>query len=464
MGLLGIVADPGFATNHYLYVYATMAGVAVADANQVIRVVLGDDNKLTAERKAIINKGLYGWNNHNGGGLHIFNNHLYVSVGDSGRNPVDEAKIPRNRLPSCLNWANGKILRVNLDGSIPADNPLKGQTNVTTCDDWDQPFKTGAPDERVFAWGLRNPFRFWIDPTNGTMWIGDVGETRLEEISVGKGGQHFGYPFVEGTKAYTKTEQPLQPTNTCQGMTPATACTPPQYAYPHEGSSNCVIGGRILDGCGWPAPFNSRYIFGDNGSGDLWTLDVKPGRDGAVADSRKNFGKASGPASFRMSTDGALYIVEVAGGAIQKVTPKNPTTTTCSDVTPGTGGAGGTNSGTGGSPSAGGASSGGTNSGTGGGATTGGTSATGGTGAATGGTSNTAGGNTGKAGASASGGKSSGSGGSGNAAGQGNGSDDDGGCSCRMTSGQNIGAWAALSGLAIGAGLWRRRRAQNKSR
>jgi MYXO-CTERM domain-containing protein len=100
---------------------------------------------------------------------------------------------------------------------------------------------------------------------------------------------------------------------------------PPQYDYGRTNGNNCVVGGLIMDGCGWPAPWTSRYIFGDNGSGSLWTLDVKPDRTGTVAGSVKDFGKAAGPASFRMGEDGALYVVEVVGGAVQRILPKTPT-------------------------------------------------------------------------------------------------------------------------------------------
>jgi glucose/arabinose dehydrogenase len=440
MGLLGIVADPGFATNHYLYVYASVATGEDADRNKVLRLTLGDDDKLAAEQKAIVDKGVIGRNNHNGGGLQIFGNLLYISVGDSGWNPETGA-VPRTHLSSCLNKANGKILRVNLDGTAAAGNPLAGMTMVTTCAAWDQPFELGAPDERIFAWGLRNPFRFWLDPKTELLWVGDVGEITREEISVGKAGDHFGYPFEEGTKSW-KDDQPWQPDNACQGTSPARTCLKPQYDYAHTNGRNSVIGGRILDGCGWPAPWSSRYVFGDNGSGEVWTLDVDAERSGVVAGTLASFATTSGPAAFRMSADGELYIVEVVEGSLQRVTPKVPTTTSCApDDVGGNGGSGGSGTaGAAGSVSTG-AGAGGVPSGGAAGAT-----AVAGSPAASG---------------NATGGAPSGNGGSSSGTTTVNaapGSGDAGGCGCRTGSRGRLGISAALAGLLLAASRMRRTR------
>jgi hypothetical protein len=313
--------------------------------------------------------------------MNIYNNQLYIGVGDTGAN----ATPPTNKFGSCLNQANGKILRINLDGSIPNDNPLYNVATVTSCTSTGSAFGTAAPDKRIWAWGLRNPFRFWIDPSGtqaGTMWIGDVGEVTREEISVGKGNQHYGYPFQEGTTDWG----PGLLANECMGMTPARTCTPPVYDYPHSNGNNCVIGGLIPSGCGWNDPWKSRYIFGDHGSGNIWTLDVNGGRTGVVAASLASFGNMGGPASFRMGADNALYIVEVDGGSVERITPKGqaalcgspipdagpPPADAGKDASSGAGGAGG-NGGNGGAGGRGGngGNAGASNTGAGGNATTG---------------------------------------------------------------------------------------------
>src|SRR5262249_54730793 len=153
------------------------------DKNRVYKAVLNADDMLTVDLARPIvgasrglGPGLWGPANHDGGGLIIYQNQLYVGVGDTGHN----TSPPTNKYASCLNVGNGKILRVNLDGSIPDDNPLANvTTDVTACDVGGTNvvggvWETAPPDRRIYAWGLRNPWRFWIDPHTGLMWIGDV--------------------------------------------------------------------------------------------------------------------------------------------------------------------------------------------------------------------------------------------------------------------------------------------------
>src|SRR5262249_25390146 len=147
------------------------------------------------------------------------------SVGDTGSN----SSPPTNKYGSCLNKGNGKILRVNLDGTVPSDNPLRGIPSVSACDTPLGPWTTAAPDPRIFAWGLRNPWRFWIDPATSLLWIGDVGEVTEEEISVGGGNQHYGYPFVEGNQVWGDVDG-----MNCATLSPSRPCTPPVYAYPRS--------------------------------------------------------------------------------------------------------------------------------------------------------------------------------------------------------------------------------------
>jgi Glucose / Sorbosone dehydrogenase len=478
-GLLGVIADPNFATNHYLYFYADVG--ATNDKHQIIRIVLGNDNKLGAQTVILgtgaPTPGIYGPANHNGGSMIIYNNQLYIGVGDTGAN----ATPPTNKFGSCLNQANGKILRINLDGSVPTDNPLYNVATATACASTGGAFTMAAPDKRIFAWGLRNPFRFWMDPSGaqaGTMWIGDVGETTREEVSVGKGNQHYGYPFQEGTTDWG----PGLLANECMGMTPARACTPAVYDYPHTNGNNCIIGGLIPSGCGWDDPWKSRYVFGDHGSGLVWTLDVNAGRTGVNGGSVKNFGNMGGPASFRMGPDNALYIVEVDGGAVERVTPKGqlakcgpPVDAGVPRVDAGAGGAGGA-AGSGGNGGNGGKAGNGGNGGvaTAGAGGQGGMPGAGGSGSS--GSNNGAGGGAmGAAGlASGSGGSPGAIVGSGGAPGSGGAlkndgaatTGDEGGCACSVPGRRtgSRGAAAAIGLALLVAQRARRRRAHSKMR
>jgi MYXO-CTERM domain-containing protein len=447
-GLLGVVVDPDFATNQFVYFYASQG----SDANnrqKILRYKLGTDGKLSA-LKPVVDMGLKGPANHNGGGISIYGGNMYIGVGDTGAN----ASPPTNKLSSCLNHANGKVLRVSLAeatlGQPPADNPLVNVAMATGCTSSSGDLTMMAPDKRIFAWGFRNPFRLWADPTSGRIWVGDVGETTREEVTivdVAKG-RHYGYPFWEGTTEYN---QDFKPANACMGMSPASPCVAPGHDYARA-SGGSVTGGRIMDGCGWPAAWKSRYIFGDHEQGKIWTVDVTPGRDGIVPSSQKDFATSSDVVAFSMGTDNALYVVE-RGGTVSRITAKAAPAATpgsCLTVSPAptNGGGGG---GSGGSSGGGGASAG---AAAGGQAPSAGAPASGGPNA-TAGTSTSAGG---MAGPSPGAGAPSGISGSSTS---GNGSNgkpgDSSGCGCRV--GENESTWAGISALvaALGFALGRRR-------
>ena len=216
-GLLGLAVDPQFATNRRLYFYysATNADQGTdADRHRVVvRTLTGD--RLDAGETVLLH-GLRGPANHDGGALDVGpDGLLYVGVGDTGCNSSQpaEAQMPTNFYGTCLaddpqanGGGNGKILRIALDGSIPATNPLVGATNVSACGDACgvdlSPSRLGAPRADVFAWGFRNPFRLWVDPLTALVWVGDVGEISYEEIDVVRPGRHHGWPWREGARGF----------------------------------------------------------------------------------------------------------------------------------------------------------------------------------------------------------------------------------------------------------------------
>jgi MYXO-CTERM domain-containing protein len=429
-GLLGVVADPDVATNDTFYFYVSN-GTSNDDKHRVFKGVLSATDTFTIDLDNPViaadngdGPGLRGPANHDGGGLFIHERQLYIGVGDTGAN----ATPPTNKFSSCLNLGNGKILRVGLDGSVPADNPLVNEAMVTSCTSTGGMWGTAAPDKRVFAWGFRNPWRFWIDPHTDLLWIGDVGEVTREEISVGRGNQHYGYPFNEGTTEYGE----LAGKECTTGFSPARECTPPVYDYGHTGGANCVTGGLIPEGCGWTNAFDGKlyYLFADHGANWVRALEVKADRSGIASTTAVDFGTfGNGPASFRQGPDGAFYLVHDGAGAVYRFSPTAASGPDCTGGTGG-GGAGGSSGSGAGSPNGGGPSGGGT----------GGTGMSGSAGnAVTGGAS-------GSAGAS-----------SGDDDGDGDSKDDDG-CGCRVA-GRSAGPFAlALLGVVAAVALGRRRK------
>jgi glucose/arabinose dehydrogenase len=215
-------------------------------------------------------------NSHNGGALHFgLDGKLYLGVGDN----VDSAKSQNLADPF------GKLLRFNADGSIPSDNPFFGS-------------QTGL-GRAVWAYGLRNPFTFAVQPSTGRIHINDVGQDTWEEVNVGAPGANYGWPQSEG------------PSNVTGGI------TGPLFTYRHSATSPpgsgpggffvgvCIAGGAFYPTTGtFPAPYRGSYFFADYVNGFIGRLDLA---NGNVAYSFSS--GMSAPVDLLVGTDGALYVL-----------------------------------------------------------------------------------------------------------------------------------------------------------
>jgi glucose/arabinose dehydrogenase len=351
-GLLGVEVHPDFATNKTLFFYYS-AGASIGgtdtDRHRIVSIVLKDDGTLDMASEKILVRGLHGPANHDGGSLAIGpDRKLYIGVGDTGCNSnVGPGGAITNYFATCLTLGNGKILRVNLDGTIPTDNPLVGVAAATACGPTCGTAissTTAAPRTDIWAWGFRNPWRFWFDPVTGKLWVGDVGEVTFEEITIAQKGRHHGWPFREGAHGYPVTK--------CNDVTPSGDCLDPVYDCEHPDKttlpgedSDCqsITGGLIVDSCDWPTTFRGLYFFADNSTGQMWTLQPTAARDGIVPGSRKDFANFTGgaPVSIHLGPDGAVYVA-ILPGRIARIAPKTPVTCDADagpgDVGPGDGG------------------------------------------------------------------------------------------------------------------------------
>ncbi len=207
-GLIGVALHPGFATNGFVYIYSTRSAGGVSH-NRISRFTAAGDVAAAGSEVALVDlPNLSGATNHNGGGMHFgADGKLYVGVGDN----ANGAQAQNLALPF------GKLLRFNDDGSIPTDNPF---------------FATQAGFGRaVWAYGLRNPYTFAVQPGTGRIHINDVGETTWEEIDVGSAGANYGWPASEG------------PDNVGAGV------TAPLFTYKHADAAPPGSGaGRLLQG------------------------------------------------------------------------------------------------------------------------------------------------------------------------------------------------------------------------
>lgn len=337
-GLLNVAVHPDYANNNIIFLYYTGQGNG-GDDNRVVTMELSEDNVLDTDTEIRLVEGIAAPLNHDGGGLAIDGNYLYIGTGDSGNNSNSEPDemVVTNYWPTCQTKLNGKILRLTVDGDIPDDNPLIGQT-VTACveDRGTEPTGTSTePREEIFAWGFRNAFRLWADPKSHNLWVGHVGEVTYEMISVvpPTGNVHLGWPFREGNEGQGKDR--------CQDFLPnvgdckdsAYHCessegNPGSADYNPDVPDDCdsMTGGLIFTGCEWPAEIEGKYIFGDYQSQLIWTLEVNDARDDVISE-RVDFASAQGggPVAF-VEHEGALYVAVYSGsgGHISKITPKTP--------------------------------------------------------------------------------------------------------------------------------------------
>ncbi|HLK11338.1 MAG TPA: PQQ-dependent sugar dehydrogenase [Candidatus Binatia bacterium] len=297
MGLLGIAIDPAFAANGFVYLYRSAAGAGGCGTptgrfNQVVRVTMAGGSVDPASLTVLLDGIRTDNGNHDGGVLRIGpDGLLYVGVGDTGLG--DNQGGPgssTNPYAQDLGSLNGKILRLGLDGSVPADNPFVGTA--------------GARGE-IFAYGFRNPFRMSFDGATGRLWVGDVGDETVEEIDLVHAGGNYAWPRCEGTLPHG-CEQPGD--------------VHPIFTYLHSGSGSlgeCVIGGTFA-GSAFGA-LAGDYVFGDCVSSAVYHVAPNAARDGLAAAPATVATNASTPADFVTGPDGAVYYVSVGGGEVRRL-------------------------------------------------------------------------------------------------------------------------------------------------
>ncbi|HYI22112.1 MAG TPA: PQQ-dependent sugar dehydrogenase [Candidatus Limnocylindrales bacterium] len=268
-GLKSIAFDPNYATNRRFYIYYTDP---VTILNKVSRFTTSAANPNVADpaSEVVLVDGIKNGIYHLGGGLHFGSDgKLYVSTGDASYAP--DAQILTN--------LSGKILRINTDGSIPADNPFVGQAGRRA---------------EIWAYGLRNPFTFEFDPGSARMYVNDVGNSTWEEINVGQPGANYGWP-------------------TCEGTCSTVGMTNPLYAYNHDGPGKSITGAAFYRGSTFPAEFAGDYFFADYVGNFIKRYDVA---SGTVNDFATN---AMNPVDLDVGPDGALYYLSVEARKINRI-------------------------------------------------------------------------------------------------------------------------------------------------
>lgn len=290
-GLLGLAFHPNYAENGYFFINYTRTGNG---ATVVSRFSVFEDNPNKADSLSekiilVVNQP---FSNHNGGDIHFGpDGYLYIGMGDggSGGDPQNFSQTASSLL--------GKMLRIDVDNgdpySIPEDNPWAGSLDTL---------------EEIWAFGVRNPWRFSFDAATGDMWMGDVGQNQFEEINfveAGAAGINYGWRCYEGNNAYNMS--------LCN---PNADYTFPVYVYSQNQGDRSVTGGYVYRGEEFPL-LQGVYVFGDFVSGQLFTL--RP--DGADWIGERSIEFAGGQiTAFGQNVHNELFMAARGQAAIYRVT------------------------------------------------------------------------------------------------------------------------------------------------
>ena len=282
-GLLGLAFDPNFQENGYFYVYYSASGPR---RSVVSRFGLSDDGRRAdPDSELMIMEIEQPFRNHNGGQLAFGpDGYLYIGLGDGGSagDPMGHGRNTSTLL--------GSILRIDVSESndaspyaIPSDNPMLGDVDARG---------------EIWAYGLRNPWRFTFDRETGEMWAGDVGQNSLEEVDLVERGGDYGWNTLEGTRCFS-------PRASCD----LSGTVLPVWEYP-TGEACSVIGGYVYRGGRIPSLYGA-YVFADYCSGQIWGLRYD-GRE--VTEFLLLDETGLRIASFGQARDGELYVLSQNSG------------------------------------------------------------------------------------------------------------------------------------------------------
>ena len=244
-GLLGLAIDPDYRNNGYFYVYYSASSPRRSVVSR-FSVSQNDPNVADPDSELIIMEIPQPYGNHNGGQIAVGpEGYLYIGLGDGGGSG-DSDRNGQNR-----GTFLGSLLRIDVSGTsggrnyrIPPDNPFVGVS--------------GAREE-IWAYGLRNPWRFSFDEETGLLWLADVGQNLWEEVDLIHQGGNYGWKIMEGNHCFS-------PSSGCD----QTGLELPIVEYSHADGCS-ITGGYVYRGRGLPSLLGA-YVYADFCSGKIWGL------------------------------------------------------------------------------------------------------------------------------------------------------------------------------------------------
>jgi len=290
-GLLGVAFHPDYATNGRLFVHYSRAGDGATVVSELTASADRESASVGSERVLLTQDQPFA--NHNGGQIAFGpDGYLYIGLGDggSGGDPYGNGQNRQTLL--------GKILRIDVDASpapgreyaIPEGNPYAAGGVAP-----------GAGLPEIWAFGLRNPWRFSFDRASGDLYIGDVGQNAWEEIdrqpADSRGGENYGWNAYEASHCFSS----------CEGI----SAVGPIAEYGHDQGCS-VTGGYLYRGARQPAMVGT-YLFGDYCSGTIFTLPAVDLTATHLADTGLQI------SSFGEGEDGEIYLADLSAGGVYRV-------------------------------------------------------------------------------------------------------------------------------------------------
>lgn len=292
-GLLGLAFHPDFKSNGYFYVNYTR-GNPLETVVSRFKVSAGNPNAADPASEQVLLTFRQPYPNHNGGKVAFGNDgFLYISAGDGGSGG-DPQNFAQNRQQLL-----GKILRIDVNKTsgtlpyaIPADNPYRGNGEGLR--------------EEIYAYGLRNVWRFNFDRTTGLLWASDVGQNRIEEVDVVEKGGNYGWRIMEAEECFKQED--------CDKKD----LILPVFSYEQGAATGrSITGGYVCRDKALPG-LTGKYIYGDFVSGNIWALTT----EGKKAVKNQLVTQLNGGlSSFGEDSKNGLYVLNYSEGKIYKFIP-----------------------------------------------------------------------------------------------------------------------------------------------
>lgn len=285
-GLLAFAFHPDFNANGQIFVSYNAPGGGGAFLSRVSRFTSLDGETLDLASEEVILEVEQPYTNHNGGDLGFGpDGFLYFGLGDGGA-----AGDPQGHGQN-VDTLLGAMLRIDVDGGVPYAIPT------------DNPFAAGGGRPELFAWGLRNPWRWTFDRVTGDLWVGDVGQHVWEEINRIVRGGNYGWSLREGPECHAA--------DTC----PVAGLVDPVVSYRNTSAAS-VIAGPVYRGAALPE-LDGQLIYSDFYAGSIWAVD---GRGEPMVLSE---GGGRGITAYGQDQAGEVYAVHYDGG-IFRLDPRAP--------------------------------------------------------------------------------------------------------------------------------------------